>query len=168
MQAYDYSTRRGAIVPLLSRVHALMTTNAKNDTLCGIDPPENIIFWRQRLYKQLVDIHTRWLFVLDDKQVAGVLFYHIGEDVPDIYIDELQVAWPYKGKPIVLAALLDKLGQDPAAKAARFFGSERVKSPHDKEILESRGFVETFPNGWEPLGNHSEALAALKLRYNRA
>jgi hypothetical protein len=173
-EAIDYSARRGAIVPLLPKIHALMKESAALDRLGGLEPPENFVNWRQRVGAQLLDINRKWLFSMEiagaeKRDVIGFLFYRYDAEKPDtLYVEDLLIAWAHHNDPAVLAGLLGKLENDPRAKSAAFFCGERIKAPADKELLASVGFKETFPDGWEPLGNLKEAISALKLRYTRS
>ncbi|MCL2840545.1 MAG: hypothetical protein FWE05_07190 [Defluviitaleaceae bacterium] len=161
----DYSSRRGALVPLLPKMHKMFTENAMNDTLSGIAPPENIIIWRQKMSSRLVDISRRFLVAYDTDVLVGILIYRY--DSTDIYIEELQISWLYRDNPNVLEGLIKKLEYDSGTKDATFFASERIKIEADKEKLAAVGISEARENGWEKLGSLPVTIAALKIRYNR-
>ncbi|MCL2498727.1 MAG: hypothetical protein FWE90_00145 [Defluviitaleaceae bacterium] len=170
----DYSSRRGAIVPLLPKIHALLKENAGKERLCGLEPPENIVSWRQRFNPLLLDVSRRFIFAMeiqgsDKRDVLGFVFYRYPADKKGtVYIEDMQIAHAHRNTAAILTGLIAKLETDPNAKSAVFFGSERLKKPMDKELLAGVGFKETFPDGWEPLGNMKEALGALRVRYGRA
>ena len=63
----DYSSRRGAIVPLLPKIHALLKENAEKDKLSGLEIPENLVTWRQKINRQ--DNHMVILTVKGFKQL---------------------------------------------------------------------------------------------------
>ncbi|MCL2605020.1 MAG: hypothetical protein FWD90_11135 [Defluviitaleaceae bacterium] len=174
LEFIDYSTRRGAIVPLLPKIHALLKENAEKDKLCGLEPPENLVTWRQKINPMLLDISRRFVFAMEikgpnNRDVLGFVFYRYPpNEKGKLYINDMQIAYAQRGNAAVLTGLVAKLEADPNAKNAAFFGGERLKKPVDKEILAGVGFIETFPDGWEPLGNMKEALGALRLRYGRA
>jgi hypothetical protein len=173
LEIIDYSSRRGAIVPLLPKVHALLKELSEKERLCGLEPPENWVTWRQKMNPLLLDVQRRYLFAIDvekpdKREVLGYLFYRCSPQEADrLYIDDMQIAWAHGINPAVAEGLINKLQNDPRAKAAMFFGSERLRKMADKEILAGVGFKEHFPDGWEPLGNVREAMGALKLRYGR-
>jgi hypothetical protein len=172
MEFIDYSSRRGAIVPLLPKIHALLKELAEKDKLCGLESPVNITLWKQKINPQLLDVSRRFLFAMEiggeKREIAGFLFYRCDPREPGkLYIEEMQIAWSCKNKAAAVAGLIAKLETDPGAKTAVFFGSERLRLMADKELLAEVGFRETFPDGWEPLGNIKEAVGSLKLRYNR-
>jgi hypothetical protein len=167
LEIMDFSSRRGGLVPLLPKIHAMLTENAAKDVLAGYRQPENIILWKQKAYKELVETHRRFLLVTDVQSVAGLLFYHFNDSAA--YIDELQTAWQYRGNTAVFNLLADKFAANKDVKACtQIFAGENIKSPADKELLASVGFKETFPGGWEPLGSLPEAVNALRLRYQRS
>lgn len=175
LEVIDYSSRRGVIVPLLGQVYALLAENAEKDKLAGLTPPANIILWKQTMNRYLVDIRRRWLFVMDDTVVAGLMFFRFGEDPQSVYIDELQIAWLYRRNEAVLAMLLDKFQSDRSVKACtQVYAGERIKKEEAKEILASVGLSESRAGKPAPsdaddplLGTPREAVNALKLRYHR-
>jgi len=167
---FDYSSRRGAIVPLLTAVHALLKENAEKDKIRAMEPPEGIVAFRQKMGPLLLDINRRFLFAMDIKGsqrgIVGFLFYRFGEG-NRVYIEDMELAWKHRTDGNTVLAMLNKLEFDPRAKAGDFFGSERLKKPSDKEILAGAGFHEHFTDGWEPLGTVKDATGALRLRYGR-
>lgn len=165
LEFIDYSSRRGAVVTLLPKVHALLTENANRDKLAGIQAPEHLVTWSQKMKSGLLDIQRRFIVAVDGGVLAGLLFYRYQDT--SLYIEDLHVAWVYRKNPLVVEGLLKKLEWDSNAKDATFFASERIKSEADKEILASVGFKQQHENGWENLGGMSAAVGALKLRYNR-
>ena len=92
LEFVDYSSRRGAMVPLLPKIHALLKELAEKDKLSGVEPPENIVSWRQKTSPILLDISRRFLFAMEikgqEKQLAGFLFYRCDPKEPGkIYIE---------------------------------------------------------------------------------
>jgi hypothetical protein len=164
LEINDYSSRRGVIVPLLPKIHAMLKENAENDKLAGLEPPEHVITWTQKMRKDIVDINRRFFVALDGANLAGILFYRY--DGTDIYIEDLHVAWPFRHNAGVIEGFIKRLEFDGGTKDAKFFASDRVKIESDKEILESKGF-KSRGEGWETLGTFKQTVAALKLRYNR-
>ncbi len=165
-EVIDFSSRRGALVPLLPKIHALLTVNAVKDKVAGIAPPENIILWKHRAHREILEIHRRFVLVMDGNSVTGLLFYHFKED--SVYLDQFQIAWEYRHNPAVLDIMTDKFAANREVKACgSVYAGENVKAPADKELLASVGFKETFPDGWEPLGTVAEAVGALRTRYAR-
>ncbi|MCL2216027.1 MAG: hypothetical protein FWB91_03285 [Defluviitaleaceae bacterium] len=161
----DLSNRRGALVPMLAKIHAMFSENATKDTISGIAPPEHIITWRQKMGGRLVDVNRRFLVAQDGDMLAGIFIYRY--DNTDIYIEELQIAWAFRNNSQVLEGLLKKLEFDHSTKDATFFAGERIKIEADKEKLASVGLGETHENGWEKIGSLAQAINAMKLRYNR-
>lgn len=158
-------------MPLLPRVHGLIRELAEKDKSGGPDMPETLVTWRRIMGEQLLDIHRRFLFAMDigsgRRDVLGFIFYRC--DAPErIYIEDMQIAWKERYNAAVLDGLVTKLQLDPRAKDAQFFGSEKLKLVPDKEILAGVGFRDTFPDGWEPLGDCKEAMGTLKVRYTRS
>ncbi|MCL2188881.1 MAG: hypothetical protein FWC16_08155 [Defluviitaleaceae bacterium] len=169
LEFIDYSSRRGAIVNLLPQVHGLLKELSANDKLCGLEAPEGIVGWRQKMNPLLLDITRRFVFAVDtakNRKLVGFLFYRHGE-AGKLYIEDMQVAFGERGE-MVSAGMLAKLEYDAKAREAAFFGSERLRKMQDKEILAGVGFVEHFANGYELLGDIKEASGALKLRYGKA
>jgi len=165
LEFFDYSNRRGTLVGLLPNIHKLLTENANRDKLAGIQPPEHIVTWSQKMKTQLLDINRRFLVAMEGKILAGILFYRY--EGTNLYIEDLHVTWAFRNKPHVAEGLLKRLEYDANAKNAAFYASERIKTDADKEILASVGFKETHKDGWESLGSMSTAIGILKLRYNR-
>ena len=141
---YDFSARRGAMVPLLAQIYdlSLASCAAASDKRVIPSPPENFIFWRQRMYKQLVEVPRRWLVAVEGNVVAGVLFYY--HENANLHIDTLHIVANHPKYTAVVVGLLDKLALDPASKDADFFV--------DGEVL----------------GRWAEAKSALTLRYTKA
>jgi hypothetical protein len=168
MEAVDYSGRRGIIVPMMDKIYALITENIEKDKQAGLPPPLNRIIWRQRFKRMLPEIHRRWMFILDGKSLAGLLFYHFKDNGNKLYIDELMVAWPYRHNKLVFPLMLDKFQFDREVKACReIYAGERVRMEPDKEILATAGFKETYEGGYHLLGSLPETVEALKIRYIR-
>jgi len=165
LEFIDYSSRRGALVGLQQSIYNMQKDNALRDKLSGIQPPEHIVTWSQKMKVNLLDINRHFLVAMDGKVLAGILFYRY--QGANLYIEDLSVPWAYRKNPKVIDGLLKKLEYDANARDATFFASERIKSEADKEILASVGFKETHEDGWENLGNMSVAVGKLKLRYNR-
>jgi hypothetical protein len=166
LELTDYSNKRGGLVTLLPKIHALFTENAAKDTLARFAPPENIILWKQRYNKMVVEISRRFLIVTDGTAIAGLMFYHFKDG--SVYLDELQIAWHYRHNQAVFNMLTERFSNSNEVKAVTaFYAGANIKSPADKELLASVGFMETFPDGWEPLGNLAEAVGALQTRYIR-
>ncbi len=166
LEITDYSNRRGGLVPLLPKIHALFAENAAKDALARFAPPQNIILWKQRYHKLVVEINRRFVLVADGSAIAGLMFYHFRDKA--VYLDELQVAWQYRHNQAVFNLLMDRFVNSNEVKAVTaVFAGENIKSPADKELLASVGFTETFPDGWEPLGNVTDAAGALRTRYIR-
>ncbi len=164
LEVNDYSNRRGALVPLMPKLHALLTENAEKDTLAAYAKPENIIFWKQKMGKAFLDIGNKFLLVTDGADIAGLMFYRIENGAA--YLSQLQTAWRYRHNPAVLEMMLEKFVYNNEVKAcAKVFAGENIRSPRNKELLAAVGFKETFPDGWEPLGNAAEAAGTLRARY---
>jgi len=151
LAAYDYSSRRGAIVPLLPRVHAILTHHSA-DKSTFITAPGNITIWRQQMNKLVIDVNRRWIIALDDKILVGFLFYR--HDGNNIIIDYLQLAQGYDIKVVEL--MLKKLEFDPAAREARYVKGEFVLPEIHKSPV---------PN--EDLGTMAEAMTVIRQRYSR-
>ena len=165
LEFFDYSNRRGVLVGWLPKVHAMLKDNAHRDQLAGIQPPEHIVTWSQKMKAQLLDISRRFLVATKGTMLAGILFYRYEDG--NLYIEDLHINWAFRKNPQVVEGLLKKLEFDTNAKNAAFYASERIKSDADKEILASVGFKESHEGGWENLGSMSTAVGILKLRYNR-
>ena len=165
LEFFDYSNRRGVLVGWLPKIHTLLKNNALRDTLAGIQPPEHIVTWTQKMKAGLLDINRRFLVATEGTMLAGILFYR--HENGNVYIEDLHVDWAFRKNPQVVEGLLKKLEFDTNAKDATFYASERIKSDADKEILASVGFKESHEGGWENLGGLSTTIGILKLRYNR-
>lgn len=165
MEINDYSNRRGVIVPMFSRIHAMIKENVERDKYAGLEPPEHVITWTQKMSKVVLDINRRFIVAKDGGNLAGIFFYRY--DGSNIFIEDVQTAWAYRNNHNVIDGFLKKLEYDQGTKDATFFASERIKIDADKEILASKGFKVTYENGWEKLGTFSQAAAAIRIRYNR-
>jgi|GEM_PF-6228354 len=130
MLIHDYSTRRGVLVPLLEKVHAMYRELAEHDKLSGLAMPEHIITWTQKRRKELVDIERRFFVALDGGELVGFFFYkHEGEN---ILLEDVQ------GSPEVIEGFLKKLEYDTAAKDKTFYAGERIRRCADEEIVALR------------------------------
>ena len=157
IEVYDHSSRRGALVPMLKKIHALIAEN--------VATTEHVIFWSHKMRKNLVDIKWRFLIAVDGANIAGLFFYRY--DGSDIYIEEMQISRAYSGNPQVAEGLLRKLEFDQGTKDAVFYANDRMQLEANKEILASVGFKEEHEGGWERLGDLPATVNALKLRYIR-
>jgi hypothetical protein len=166
MEIKDFSSRRGAIVPLLPKIHAMLKENAEHDKISA--PPEHLITWTQKIRKTLLDINWRFLAALNENNLAGIFFYRI--DGTDAFIEDVQTALSVRNNAEIIEGFIKRLEFDPSIKNATFFASERVKIESDKEMLAAKGFdvKNISENGCEKLGTFSQACNALKLRYNRS
>lgn len=165
ISVFDHSSRRGALVPMLNKIHALIAENAARDTLAGVEPPQNLILWTHKMRKHLVDIKWRFLVATDATNLAGLMFYRYEGNA--IYIEEMHVAWAHRNNPQVIEGLLKKLEFDQGTQDAAFYANSRMKLEVNKEILASVGFKDEHEGGWECLGDLAATVNALKLRYNR-
>ncbi|MCL2577219.1 MAG: hypothetical protein FWE27_04115 [Defluviitaleaceae bacterium] len=165
LEINDYSSRRGVLVPMLPKIHEMLKINAERDKLSGLEPPEHIIMWQQKMRKSITDINRRLFVALDGGILAGIFFYRY--DGENIFIEDVHTAWAYRNNPGVIDGFLKRLEYDAGTKNATFFVGERVKIDADKEMLAAKGFKETHTDGWEKLGTREQASAAIKLRYNR-
>lgn len=163
----DYSSRRGAIVSLLPQVHKLLKERAETT-------PETFVMWRHKMGPCLLDISRRYLFAMEKKgigkwEVLGFLFYRVDVKSPKkMYIEDMHIANKNKDKTALVQGLITKMEtNDPRVKNAKFVGSMRLRKPVDKEILADVGFVDNFPDGWEPFGTWKDTMGALKARYDR-
>jgi len=174
LEINDYSNRRGVIVPMLPKIHAMLAENATRDKLASLEPPEHLIIWTQKMRSVLTDVNRRFFIAQDGGFLAGIFFYRYEKTDAQtdagakIFLEDVQVGWAFRNNSGVIDGFLQRLDFDAPAKDATFFASERVKSEADKEILAAKGFKkELDENGYEKLGNYSQAVAAVKLRYNR-
>ena len=162
LEAVDYSGRRGVIVQFLPQVYEIILRDARADRAETIEPPENIIFWKQRMRKELVDTSRRYIFLMENDAVRGFAFYRFGEG-SRVYLDEFQVTT--RGG---LDLLLTKLQQDTSLAAKEFYAGGRIRVDRDEEMLAavklSRGRGE---DGFESLGGLSETVNILRLRYGQ-
>ncbi|MCL1843868.1 MAG: hypothetical protein FWF79_08645 [Defluviitaleaceae bacterium] len=165
LEIIDYSSRRGAIVPFLTKMHAVIKENSLRDKLAGMKPPEHVITWSQKMRKVLLDINRRFYIALDGQMLAGVFFYRV--DGGKAFIEDVQVAWAYRNNAHVIDGFLRKLEYDVSLKDSTFYASERVKADADAEMLASKGFKKKYVDGWEELGTLSQASQAIKIRYSR-
>ena len=170
LEFIDYSTRRGAMVALLPKIHALLTELAVRDKIAGLTPPEHLVTWQHKARKELLEVHRRFLVAMDGNLLAGLFFYRYDENKENegnIYIEDVQIAWVFQKNSLVLEGLLKKLEYDADARNANFFASGRIRIETNKEILASVGFKEVKEGEWENLGNFKEMANALKTRYSR-
>jgi len=165
LEVNDYSSRRGAVVPLLPKIHEMLKVNAERDKLSGLEPPEHIITWKQKMNKAITDINRRLLVALDGGILAGIFFYR--HDGGNIFVEDIHVAWAYRKNAGVIDGFLKRLEYDGGTKTATFFLGERIKIDAEKEILASKGFKEAHEDGWEKIGTLSQVSAEIKSRYNR-
>ena len=162
MTIHDYSNRRGVLVPLLPKVHALLKEIAERDKLS--EAPEHVITWQQKKRLELTDINRRFLVAMDGEILAGIFFYRYADSATKVFLEDVQVAWSYRNNPRVIEGFLKKLEYDAGTKDAAFFTSERIKHDADKEILASKGLATETDN---ELGSFPQMVAAMKIRYNR-
>jgi hypothetical protein len=168
LEAIDYSARRGAIVPLMDRIYAVMLENAQRNRISGLPLPPNIIIWRQDFRKMLTDVCRRWVFALDGSDLAGFLFYHSESHSQNIFIDECMIAWAYRNNGLVFPLLLDKFQFDRQVKEAEaIFAGAHIRQEADKEILAYVGFKDGASGEYQKLGALAEAVEALKIRYGK-
>jgi len=168
LEFIDYSSRRGTMVALLPKIHALLTEISVRDKIAGITPPEHLVTWQHKARKELIEIQRRFLVAMDGNLLAGLFFYRYDkENKNNIYIEDVQIAWVFHKNPLVLEGLLKKLEYDADARNATFFASNRIRIETNKEILASVGFKEKKEGDWENLGNFKEMANALKVRYSR-
>jgi len=163
METVDFSNRRGALVGLLPHIYAILKDNAANDKSLRAKAPEHMVTWLQKAKRNLTDINRRFIVCMDAMVLAGYLFYRYKGK--DIHIDDLQIAWNYRGDANILNGMLKKLEYDPGTKDAIFYAGEAIKVPKDTEILESVGFVHDFGSEGENLGSLGATVNALKSRY---
>ena len=166
IEIYDYSNRRGILVPMLPKMYEIITKNATLDKMAGIAPPEHIITWQHRVKKELTDLSRRFIVAMDCGTLAGFLFYRYQGG--DVYIEELQIAWIQRNKPQILDGFLKKLELDAGTENALFYVNDRIKTEASKEILASVGLREKHEGGWECLGDRTATSTALRIRYIRA
>ncbi|MDR1664177.1 MAG: hypothetical protein LBR83_04550 [Clostridiales bacterium] len=165
LEAIDYSSRRGVIVPMMDMIYDLIAENIEKDKQAGFPPLENKIIWKQRFRVALMEIERRWVFVMEGKLTTALLFYRFsGGD--KLFIDELMVAWPYRNNKMIFPMLLDKFRFDDAVKKySAIYAGERVRVEENAEILAAAGFKGEYENGYQLLGSLPEAVDALKMRY---
>jgi hypothetical protein len=173
MEFVDYSSRRGAIVPLFPGVHNLLKELATKDKAGAPPMPETLVIWRRKMNELLMDTERRFLFALekkgDKRDVLGYIIYRCEARAPKvIYIEDMQIARERRRDPAVVEGLINKFQLDLRTRDAQFFGGEKLKMVPDKEILAEVGFRDSFPDGWEPMGNCKEAMGSLRVRYIRA
>ena len=178
LEVHDYSNRRGVLVAMLPAIYDIFTENAREDKLSKSAHPENIIFWKQKMNRHLVDVSRRYLVVNDGALLAGLLFYRLQPEVEKIriYIEDMQVARPWRKNPSVVDLLISRLENAPMVKDAVFFASNRIRIEANKDLLEpvsidpshykSPGLLKENQDGqWEMLGDLKSATSALKTRY---
>ena len=171
LEAFDFSNRRGVIAPMLNGIYKAISDYAASEKLAGFPPLPNHIIWKQRMRARLVDISSRWLFVMDGTAIAGLLFYRLGarqSGAGRVYVDELVISPAYREDGLALRMLLDKfIGSDYVKDCAEVFAGDRVRHDEDRELLASVGLADDYPDGYEPLGAPDRAADALRLRYAR-
>ena len=133
LEFLDCSSRRGVLVPLIPKLHAMLTENATKDKTSGMAPPEHLITWRQKINAQLVDINRRFIYAMDNGSLAGIFFYRY--QGTDIYIEDVQIAWTHRTNPQILEGMIKKLEYDGGARGATYFASDRIKIEANEEIL---------------------------------
>jgi hypothetical protein len=122
MIIHDYSNRRGVLVPLLPKVHALLKEIAERDKISGLETPEHVITWQQKKRKELTEINRRFLIAMDGEILAGIFFYRY--EGKKIFLEDVQTAWAYRNNPRVMEGFLKKLEYDAGTKDAIFFASK--------------------------------------------
>jgi len=187
--AFDYSFRRGVLVPLLKQIYTIISQNVAGT--------ENIITWQQKMRKNLIDINWRFIIAVDGANLLGFIFYRYANSHKEqldfalcenairtlqadcrakfdttqnqiaIYIEEMQIAKGCMANQLVLDSLVKKLEQDQGTKDATLFANDRMKKKLNKEILASVGFKDVIEGGWENLGGLTSTINALKIRYSR-
>ena len=114
-EVFDYSSRRGAIVPLLADIYKIICeTKIKN--------PENIIFFKQRMSKLLIDINYRWIILNEKKSLAGFLFYRYENET--IHITDLHISKTVNSPKEAITLILKKMEYDQGTKTASFYENE--------------------------------------------
>ena len=114
-EVFDYSARRGALVPLLASIYKIICeTKIKN--------PENFIFFKQRMSKLLIDINYRWIIINENKQLAGFLFYRY--EGKNIYITDLHISKSVKTPVDAITMLIKKMEYDQGTKTADFYEND--------------------------------------------
>ena len=163
LKTTDFSNRRGGVVPLLPKIHAMFKENALADKSGTLKTPGHFVIWQQQMNVRLRDINWRFIIALDDTKLAGLLFYR--HETGSVYIEELQFEKNYAGDIAVFDALFFKVEMDKKAIDANFFASVNVKLERNKEMLASVGFKECAPDGYESIGNLNETKNSLKIRF---
>jgi len=162
----DFSGRRGAVVPILPKIHELLKTNATQDKLTSVEAPEHIVIWQQKMRRFILDINRRLFIAQDGNDVVGIFFYR--HDGANIMIEEVQIAWKSRHNQLIMDGFLKKLEQDPKTRDATFFADVRIKKNSDKEMLAAKGLKDAADNEPEQLGTFGQAAAAMKIRYARS
>ena len=129
-EVFDYSARRGALVPLLPSIYKIICeTKIKN--------PENIIFFKHRMSKLLIDINYRWIILNEKKSLAGFLFYRYSGE--DIHITDLALSKSVSKPKDAISMILKKMEYDSGTKTADFYENDFLlgdfKSMSDTLIL---------------------------------
>ena len=163
MNIIDLSKRRGAIVRLLPQVYELLKEEKKGNM-------QNIVLWTHSINKSLVDAKRKWLFALEgNDKVWGVMFYRLGDDGKSVYIDTLAVK--KTAPPGAPEAIIKKFEQDTEVKVReKFYLGRDIKKEQSEAILEGVGLQDDSVythEGYQPLGELTEAGRALRLRYLR-
>jgi hypothetical protein len=182
LEINDYSSRRGVLVPLFPKIHAMLKENSERDKFSNLEPPEHLIIWQQKIRQVILDINRRFIVAMDGGNLAGIFFYRIGKvdgvgkidgigkvdgNEGKIFIEDVQAAWSYRNNTHIIDGFLKKLEFDKHSKDATFYASQRIKIDYDKELLAAKGFKTVHEDGWEKLGTYSQAAGAIKIRYNR-
>ena len=116
-EVFDYSARRGAIVPLLPSIYKIICeTKIRN--------PENIIFFKHRMSKLLIDINYRWIILNERKLLAGFLFYRYENET--IYITDLALSKYVKSPLDAITMILKKMEYDQGTKTANFYENDAL------------------------------------------
>ena len=134
-------------------------------------PVKNFVHWTHDMNKALLDIHKKWVFVLNPEQkVLGFLFYRLDEDGKSLYIDALRIKKHQKDHG-AFGLLMQRFQQDDSVKGRKeFFASREIQRESSTEILAAVGLQDDSiynPSGYESLGSFQKAVDALKLRYQR-
>ena len=152
---FDFSGRRGALVPLLPSVYKLLAQNAR--------PLPHQILWQQHMRKELVDICRHFLVAKgEDGALLGVFFYKTSPATgPLIYIEDFSLTPDFANPQALVDAFVAKLALDPSVSNAQFYGNTaHIKQEKDKEILK-----EAPATPWEVLGDFKQMANTLKRRY---
>jgi hypothetical protein len=129
LEFIDYSSRRGTMVALLPKIHALLTEIAVRDKIAGITPPEHLVTWQHKARKELIEVNRRFLVAMDGNLLVGLFFYRYDKNEKNnVYIEDVQISWAFQKNPLVLEGLLKKLEYDADARNATFFCKQQNKN----------------------------------------